>query len=326
MRIKACPQIGHIKANSEGRTIFGYASIFGNVDSYGDRVVKGAFKKTIRERGPKGSNQVKFLWNHNPMEIPVGVITELKEDDIGLYYEARILRTPKGDELLEAVREGAINRNSFGYSIIKAKTAEAEDFNGEEVQDLHELKLYEISPVNWPANEDATLMGAKSVESQLLDLLSKANPQNIAEMLTTKALDERVVDAITSREEFMAGVMKSVMEAVSISRENTAVVEEEDPPEEIAIEEDSLQESENADIVTTEIESAEETAPATAGWEDVQAQLAEILKTVQALAATENPPAPAAEETVEATSPDAGVDPDIVQSLTAEIESLFDLD
>jgi len=145
-------------------------------------------------------------------------------------------------------------------------------------------------------------------------------------MLTTKALEERVVDAITSREEFMAGVMKSVMEAVSNSRENTAVVEEEDPPEEIAIEEDSLQESENADIVTTEIESAEETAPATAGWEDVQAQLAEILKTVQALAATENPPAPAAEETVEATSPDAGVDPDIVQSLTAEIESLFDLD
>ena len=60
------------------------------------------FSRNYQERGPKGSNQIKFLWNHD-LQIPVGVLTELKEDDIGL-LEARILRTPKGDELLDAVR------------------------------------------------------------------------------------------------------------------------------------------------------------------------------------------------------------------------------
>ena len=73
---------------------------------------------------------------------------------------------PKGDELLEAVREGAINRNSFGYTVIRSKAGKPRLGDGElDVIDLQELKLFEISPVNWPANEDAALIGAKSVDA-----------------------------------------------------------------------------------------------------------------------------------------------------------------
>ena len=43
MKIKACQQVGHIKANSEGRTIYGYAP-YSVMDSYGDRVC-AVFKK-----------------------------------------------------------------------------------------------------------------------------------------------------------------------------------------------------------------------------------------------------------------------------------------
>lgn len=349
MKIKACQQVGHIKANSEGRTIYGYASIFGNVDSYGDRVMRGAFKKTIKERGPKGSNQIKFLWNHDPFQIPVGVLTELKEDDIGLYYEARILRTPKGDELLEAVREGAINRNSFGYTVIRSKAGKTPSGGDEELDviDLQELKLFEISPVNWPANEDATLIGAKSVESQIMELLGKANPQKIVELMTTKSLEEKVASAIESRimavtkeEDLATRVAKSILEDYE-EQFNSIVdaavakytAEREDASEEKDTVEDSsneivdtkLTDTTDSGIIPDEKDSAIAAAPTTAGWEDVQTQLAEIMKTVQALAEANNPPADTAEAATE-TSPEAGVDPDIVQSLTAEIESLFDLE
>jgi HK97 family phage prohead protease len=35
--------------NTSDGTIFGYGSVFGNTDSYGDIVAKGAFKKTLEE-------------------------------------------------------------------------------------------------------------------------------------------------------------------------------------------------------------------------------------------------------------------------------------
>jgi len=58
-------------------TFAGYASIFDVVDSYGDIVVRGAFKKTLREK-----KQFPILWSHNIME-PLGVIRG-QEDERGL--------------------------------------------------------------------------------------------------------------------------------------------------------------------------------------------------------------------------------------------------
>ena len=39
--------IGQVKEEAGGMTIEGYGAIFGNIDSYGDVINKGAFTKTL---------------------------------------------------------------------------------------------------------------------------------------------------------------------------------------------------------------------------------------------------------------------------------------
>ena len=53
----------------------GYASLFGKTDLGNDRVIKGAFKRSILTRKAKG---VRMLFQHNP-DKPIGVWDEIRE-------------------------------------------------------------------------------------------------------------------------------------------------------------------------------------------------------------------------------------------------------
>src|SRR5512139_317908 len=115
----------------DGRVVTGFAAIFGNVDGGNDRTWKGAFKKTISER----SGRVRHLWQHDLTQPPIAAIRELREvgkDDLpdemrkrhpdatgGLLVVREYLSTPRGDEVLEGIRTGAISQMSFGYDPIK---------------------------------------------------------------------------------------------------------------------------------------------------------------------------------------------------------------
>ena len=63
--------------------VTGYFSAFGIVDSDGDMMMPGAFKRSIQDWGPKGKGRVKHLYNHDPGQ-PLGLIKELDEDNYGL--------------------------------------------------------------------------------------------------------------------------------------------------------------------------------------------------------------------------------------------------
>lgn len=52
--------------------ILAYASIFGNVDSYGDVVVKGAFERTL-EQWKSSGDYIPLLWGHD-MDDPMSNI------------------------------------------------------------------------------------------------------------------------------------------------------------------------------------------------------------------------------------------------------------
>ncbi len=153
------------KASYEGkRTIKGYAAAFGNVDKTGDIIHKGAFSKTIQENG----KNVKLIVQHE-LKSPIGKVTMLKEDDYGLYFEAKIANTPAGDEYLQLMKEGVIDKFSIGYKTIRFKRTE------EGGRDLFELKLFEVSPVTIPMNDKAYLIEAKSeiTSENVLDRFDK---------------------------------------------------------------------------------------------------------------------------------------------------------
>lgn len=140
----------------DGRTIEGYASTFGPPkDIVGDIVDKGAFKKSIRENGPKGSKRIKMLWIH---DRPLGMPTELAEDNHGLFFRARVSKTQFGDDCLEYIRDSVVDRMSIGYRTIKEKFNDDEQANH-----LKELALHEISPVPFPANIHTAITGVKGL-------------------------------------------------------------------------------------------------------------------------------------------------------------------
>lgn len=163
-----------IKNLSENGTFEGYGSIFGNVDSYGEAVVKGAFEKSLKKHKSQ-NDPVLMLWQHWWCD-PIGVWKNLREDDRGLFGEGEInLDVQKGREAYSLMKQGALTGLSIGYS--EVKTREKDD-----VRLLEELDLFEISPVTFPANTEARISAVKSERfEQFAQKLRDGEPASIKE-------------------------------------------------------------------------------------------------------------------------------------------------
>ena len=145
----------------------GYGAVFGNVDSYGDVIEKGAFKNTIREAKATGDWPAMLsqhgAWGMTSEDLtPIGVWMDMEEDDKGLFMKGKLAPTPRGQELYTLMKMSprpAINGLSIGYLPIKFKMRGSPD---EPRRTLQELKLIEISPVTFPANPAAQISTVKS--------------------------------------------------------------------------------------------------------------------------------------------------------------------
>lgn len=143
-----------VKDLSDEGTFEGYASVFGNVDLYGDKVVPGAFVESLAQHKREGS-AVLMLWQHNSDE-PIGVWDDLAEDAKGLWGKGRILLDVQaGREAHARLKAGAVRGLSIGY-----REKEADQEQG--VRLLKKLELMEISIVSFPANRRARVEAVKS--------------------------------------------------------------------------------------------------------------------------------------------------------------------
>ena len=143
----------------------GYGSVFGNTDSYGDVVAKGAFAATLAEHAAAGTMPA-LLWQHNT-HLPIGIYTEMREDDRGLYVKGKLLlETQLGREAHALLKVGALKGLSIGYRAKKWEYDEDSD-----VLMLLEVDLWECSVVTFPANTEAQVSGVKA-KSQISDLAS----------------------------------------------------------------------------------------------------------------------------------------------------------
>lgn len=162
--------------------VTGYFSHFGSVDSDHDIIVKGAFEKTISENGPASRKpRIKHLLNHDPSQ-PLGVLTELKEDNYGLYYESKIGSHSLGQDFIKMVESGLIQEHSIGFQIMNYVQLKPWDEvkPGEAARSITGVKLYEGSSLSaWGANMNTPLTGMKSEQRAAkaagrIDLLCKA--------------------------------------------------------------------------------------------------------------------------------------------------------
>jgi uncharacterized protein len=144
------------KLEGDGNTFVGYASTFGNVDSYGDTILRGAYKDTLKKNG-----MPKMFFNHNSYEVPIGKWIDAKEDDVGLLLTGEF--TPgsaRAEEIRMAMKHGTIEALSIGYSLQRGDFVETE--TGRTIKKV--ARLFEVSPVTFPADKFAVINQA-SVKS-----------------------------------------------------------------------------------------------------------------------------------------------------------------
>jgi len=136
-----------------------FASFDQEPDSDGDIIVPGAFAKTIAERGPLGTAEIKHLQDHDWTKV-VAVILELKEDHKGLAYVSKAGRHTAGRDFAFMVEDKIITQHSFGYKTIKQQKGGQNHWNY-----LHELKMFEgTSMQGLGANPNTPITGFKSLE------------------------------------------------------------------------------------------------------------------------------------------------------------------
>jgi HK97 family phage prohead protease len=145
-------QLFELKSLDDSGQFEGIASVYGNVDSYGDIVEAGAFSKTIAERG----KSVPILWQHDS-RLPIGS-GEVYDAGTHLGIKGQILEAVShGADAMRLAKAGIVKGLSIGYQVLK------DSWDADrKVRLLKEIKLYEVSFVTFPANELAVLTGIKS--------------------------------------------------------------------------------------------------------------------------------------------------------------------
>lgn len=144
-------------ASAKDGIITGYFASFGNKDSDGDIIVKGAFARTINATGPTAAQpRIKHLQNHDPGK-PIGKILLLQEDMKGLYYESKVGSHALGIDFVKMVESELITEHSIGYKTIREESKPDGNY-------LNELQLWEGSSLTaWGANMNTPLTGMKSL-------------------------------------------------------------------------------------------------------------------------------------------------------------------
>ena len=171
------------RADAAG-VIEGYASLFGVVDTGGDMVMAGAFRRSLAQRGAAG---VKMLWQHQASE-PIGVWTSILEDARGLKVAGRLdLSVARAREALSLMRGGAVDGLSIGF---RTKRATTEKSSG--VRRLHEIDLWEISIVTFPmliqARVDKVKRAPVSIDAVIVRC-ARLKQHRAAERFEAKLLD-----------------------------------------------------------------------------------------------------------------------------------------
>lgn len=189
---------------AEGRRIKSFYAVMGRVDDGGDRIFNNAFAKTLNEH----MKRVQSLWQHDASQPPIGVpqlIKEIPGNELpgdykslfptatgGLYGEVDYLDTPRGNEVLTGILNGAIKENSIGYDTLQY------DYSNErerKIRNLREVRLWDISPVNWGMQPAAINFKEAMVKFHMGELDIPGMIPELLRVFTGESKEGRVLSA-----------------------------------------------------------------------------------------------------------------------------------
>lgn len=195
-RVKATDD-ADVEAGGDAGTFEAIVSVFGNVDHMGDVVMPGAFTDTLAEWKASG-DPIPLWWSHR-MDDPamnVGAVldaAELKAGDEripewadphvkehgGLWVRGQIDTGPDASDKALAthrlLKSRRVTQFSYAYDVVDEKANDDGD------NELHKLRLYEVSPTPIGANELTELLTAKAAGMKAGRVLSSKNEGAIRE-------------------------------------------------------------------------------------------------------------------------------------------------
>jgi HK97 family phage prohead protease len=145
---------GEIRAKAESRSIEGSAAVFGTTYDM------GWFTEEIHRDALKDADMsdVVALLNHDSNIVlgrtSAGTLS-LSVDQQAFRYTFDAPNSPNGDNALEAIKRGDIKQSSWGFTV---DTDEWNTRDGREHRTITKVrKVYDVSPVTFPANPDTTV-------------------------------------------------------------------------------------------------------------------------------------------------------------------------
>lgn len=176
-------------ANGSPVRMAGYAAKFDtlsqNLGGFVERIAPGAFTKTLAEA------DVKALFNHDANLLlgrSASGTLRMEEDETGLRYEVDLPDTTLGRDLRVLLERGDVSQSSFAFRVVRDDWGT--DDQDRPVRTLVEVKLYDVSPVTYPAYLDTeasmraalpSLAEARSLP--LDDLIEAARANDLARAL-----------------------------------------------------------------------------------------------------------------------------------------------
>lgn len=152
---RAFPVAGlELRAGADGkRRLAGHAAVFNQVSEdlggFREQIAPGAFAEAI------GKDDVRALFNHDPNFIlgRTGARTlRLAEDVRGLAIEIYLPNTQTIRDLVIApIERGDVSQMSFAFGVRPGGQDWAKDDEGRVIRTLKKLRLFDVSPVTFPA-------------------------------------------------------------------------------------------------------------------------------------------------------------------------------
>ena len=165
-------------AGDNGVRVVGYAStydqpypIYGGPEAGGfnETIKAGAFDKSVRER-----DDVRFLVNHDGVPLArtkSGTMT-LDADEVGLLVDADLdPMSPTVAGLRSAMERGDMDQMSFAFQVVKQSWSP--DYSERAIL---EVKLYDVSVVTFPANDQTLALIGAGVRAEPLEALELLEP------------------------------------------------------------------------------------------------------------------------------------------------------
>ena len=176
-----------------------------------EKISKGAFRKAIQN----SARDIDFLAEHGSSIVLASTKNDslqLREDDKGLYMEARIINTGAGRDWYELISSGLITNMSFGFRSVADEWRSI----GENLfeRTISDLELFEVSAVRNPAYAQS------SISNRGLDTSDDIVPENIKEDYN---MEQRTADQLISAVSDLTEVVRELRGTIGKDKDGNDV-------------------------------------------------------------------------------------------------------